>query len=458
MYDYPLDYEIAEGSVSYHDPKIPIGKPTYQYVAVAVDKKLPRLDYEVLAKLYIPEEDGQITNGRGATNPSVEALVEEALKITDNVEEGEEIEKVDKNARKYTAAGTIRVWDDVVGQTTIIEKKFDHWEYYPCGPGDITIEKIEEPGECKRPIYRYETQTIDGSIIPIEGVKVRARRWFTTHTGFTNANGDYTLNGSFTKAANFSIKWERAYYDIRDGVFVQAYYNGPKQKGNWSLDITGGKSLRFATIHRAAHRYFYKNIGGLLRPFTPTKSKIAYIDSKGPNDYDGVNWGIGGIPWSIKIWGKDDISNEYINTNGLFSVMIHELAHSSHIMRMGGNLTYISTSKIIRESWANAIQWHVTRIEYIERGELGYNRHSRQGWDSSDSHVYTPLFIDLVDNFPQPIGPNDQITGYTLSAIELNILRNAKGLSSLKDNLKANKPSGVTDQQIDNYLVYFFNL
>jgi len=31
-------------------------------------------------------------------------------------------------------------------------------------------------------------------------------------------------------------------------------------------------------------------------------------------------------------------------------------------------------------------------------------------------------------------------------------------LSSLKDELKANKPSGVTNQQIDDYLTYFFNL
>ena len=31
-------------------------------------------------------------------------------------------------------------------------------------------------------------------------------------------------------------------------------------------------------------------------------------------------------------------------------------------------------------------------------------------------------------------------------------------LSSLKDELKANKPSGVINQQIDDYLAYFFNV
>ncbi len=479
LYDYPLDYEIEAGSVSYHDPTIPIGKPTYQYVAVKVDKKLPRLAYEVLAKLYIPEEDGQITNGRGATNPSVAALVDEALRITNNLEEGEQTEKVAKNARKYTASGTIRVWDDVVGETTITEKEFDHWEYYPCDDGDIIIEKIVAPAECKRPIYRYVTRTIDGSIIPIEGVKVRARRWFTIHKGFTDANGNYTLDGSFTKAANFSIKWERAYYDIRNGVFGQAYYNGPKQKGNWSLNITGGKSLRFATIHRAAHRYYYKNIGGMNRPnifLVPfAKLKFAYIDTKGPNDSDGVNWGVVGIGWpTIKIWGKRDDNNQYHFTNALFSTTIHEIAHTSHIMLMNAQaIQYVQVSKIIRESWADAVEWHITRIEYVERGEVDYdnldenlingsNADHKQWWDSSDNHEYTPVFIDLIDDYNQNeergSGPNDDVTGYTMGGIESGFLKHVYGLASLKNELRNHKPSGVTNQQIDEYLAYFFDL
>ncbi len=37
-----------------------------------------------------------------------------------------------------------------------------------------------------------------------------------------------------------------------------------------------------------------------------------------------------------------------------------------------------------------------------------------------------------------------------------SILKTSYGLLSLKDNLKANKPAGVIDQNVDDYLVYFF--
>jgi hypothetical protein len=45
------------------------------------------------------------------------------------------------------------------------------------------------------------------------------------------------------------------------------------------LNITGGKSLSYATIHRAAYRYFYGNNLGLRPPLSTLK--IAYLDEKG---------------------------------------------------------------------------------------------------------------------------------------------------------------------------------
>jgi hypothetical protein len=79
-----------------------------------------------------------------------------------------------------------------------------------------------------------------------------------------------------------------------------------------------------------------------------------------------------------------------------------------------------------------------------------------QYWNRSVSADYTSLFIDLVDNFNQNTRnlswPNDQITGYTLSVIESGFLKHTYGLSSLSQNLKANKPAGITDAQIDTFV------
>lgn len=57
LYDYPLDFEIEERGDFYRDPSVPAGQPTYQYGAVGVRQPLPPgIAYELLAKLFIPDE------------------------------------------------------------------------------------------------------------------------------------------------------------------------------------------------------------------------------------------------------------------------------------------------------------------------------------------------------------------------------------------------------------------
>ncbi len=77
---------------------------------------------------------------------------------------------------------------------------------------------------------------------------------------------------------------------------------------------------------------------------------------------------------------------------------------------------------------------------------------------------FTPVFIDLVDNynqrvgFPANFGPNDNVTNYTLPQIESGFMKHVYGLTSLSRELKNNKPVGVSDLQIDELLSYYFNL
>lgn len=51
-----------------------------------------------------------------------------------------------------------------------------------------------------------------------------------------------------------------------------------KKRGDWNLNIKGGTQEYYATLFRAAHHYYYKNIKGLRRPsqnsFWRTQMKI----------------------------------------------------------------------------------------------------------------------------------------------------------------------------------------
>ncbi len=129
-------------------------------------------------------------------------------------------------------------------------------------------------------------------------------------------------------------------------------------------------------------------------------------------------------------------------------------------------------SKNIQESWAVAVEWFITQKEYRERGISDYSgplynvnagypiRWGHQDWRYGIGiDNYSCIFIDLVDNHNQ-VGRfsnalTDNVAGYDIPTIEATFLKHIYGFSSLKYQLKANKPSGVTDAQIDELLDQF---
>ena len=173
-------------------------------------------------------------------------------------------------------------------------------------------------------------------------------------------------------------------------------------------------------------------------------------------------------------------TNEYLSDE-VFSTTCHETAHSSHANAMNGLPQFWQVESRIQESWAVGVEWQITHIEYSNRGIGNYgewdyhpdgdrniqfpNDQGYQFWNRQRSGNYTSLFINLIDNHNE-IGVfytffgfgrvNDNVTGYNLAFIEQNLLKHTYGLSSLDALLKANKPTGVTDVQLDNLLSFYY--
>ena len=57
LFDYPLDYEIAQYGDYYHDPSIPEDEITWQYTVVPVNYQFPQIRYEILEECFIPYDD-----------------------------------------------------------------------------------------------------------------------------------------------------------------------------------------------------------------------------------------------------------------------------------------------------------------------------------------------------------------------------------------------------------------
>jgi hypothetical protein len=417
LFDYPLTSETDEGESIGNSSS---NAPLTQYCVVPEGKQLPPIRYEVIYEVFIPPSDERTakSSSSGDLSGFYEALVNESAKLTGNLPPVDSLDFMSAKStqKKWTPKGRIRVWDDLLN-----------------------------------------------TYLPLNHVNVHAR-WFThVETCLTDSDGNFQMK-SFKQPVNYSIKWENSLFTIRDGLLFQAWYNGPKMKGDWMLDISGGKSKMFATIHRAAYRQFYGDNLGLFRPILRNgeRTKICYMSGDGTGQFLG-DFSAGGIIPDIQVWG--DGNNKA--TNILFASVSHELGHQLHSQYVG-NIRFLRTSKLIRESWAEAVEWAITNDEYHKLGrEYGvpaamrydhqFNNHN--DWPDVDDKAYSPIFIDLIDNINQhdvigPGHPDDLISCYTLSYINQNLLINSENISDLRQAITLHKLEGVDDFMINE----LFNL
>jgi hypothetical protein len=464
LYDYPLDYEILQMGDYYHDPNVPVTQPTYHYASVEEGKTLPiSVEYEVLSDLFIPDEED-------IPDDFKELLTDEALKLTDNLKSESKDKNIQARASKWRPAGRIRVWDDKIGSTSTTTRVFSHWEYYDCD-GNDEIQPINQQrlipiddGQCKRAVYRYITTTTDGSYIPVHGVKVRARRWFTTHTGITNEQGYYSCNGRFRRPANYKIKWKRHDFSIWWSWLSSAKYNGPKKKGDWNLNIKGGTQEYYATIFRGAHLYYYGNMFGLTRP--PSKKwglRRLVINARkksGRSNYVKARRLVLAADITLKAWGSP--------TDRIFGTTIHELAHAAH--REVDKSAYNSlvwkgytspclpsaescdnpgptgaNARRLMETWASTVEHFIVKERYenyynVQDFNYSFGRNYLQLKTINEDNFYTSCGIDLMDDFNQRdeygnLRPIDRVDSYTINQLE-NSLKNATTWFQWKNNLK----------------------
>lgn len=382
LFPYPLDYEIANPS-EYVDPSIPEGMPPYYYASVEVGKALPKdVEWEILEELYIPDEydedDEPVINTRASYSLDesfIESLVDEALALTGN--EDPQTGGMTRGRSSWRPAGYITYYDDAAGRT-----------------------------------------------IGLEGVEVKARRWFTTHKGYADAiTGYYSCDGTFKRPANYSFNLERYDFHIK-GEGVKTDFDGPKKTGNWDFGFrrSTNKTEYFgATAFRAAYHYYYKNIGGLRRPpqnsFWRTQMKLKVFNERNDDNngnFDSARRFLGGN--MIKLYNPDN------NTIQLYSTAIHELAHAAHwrmiVNEPGTNRVrdfHGAEDKMV-ESWASGVQWYLTKMVYnTYRGRVY----------SSTYPNYTNVVIDMLDtetdrttNNGHSAAQGDNVSGYTINQIE----------------------------------------
>jgi hypothetical protein len=452
LFDHPMDYEISEEGDFYQDPEIPEELPTYQYTSVEVDKELPNVPYEILANLYIPydenedndiEDENTLSKSTSKLNEKniLGILEDEALRITGNLEQEEESTALQRcwfcRPSKWQPKGKITLWDTTVDD-----------------------------------------------YVGVEGVKVRAGRWFKWRTAITKADGSYAFAARFRRKVRYKMDWERYHFALRSGFWASAQYRGPYKKDDWNWQIKDGdRHQYYGTIFQAAYDFYYRHRFRLKSPkrnsWSKSKLRIRAIREYGVSSHhNGKSWA--GL--ISEIYVRAYATNSGSSKSAIFyGVTIHELAHSSHreldkedyrklVWKGYGDpatwghtaphLTQTARSaRRLMETWAKTIELKFVYHRYQNKYKVAdygytkgngwynysYSKDTRRRKTEEDSYhlIYTSAGMDMIDSENQRSdrGNNinytqDRVKGYTIKQLERAMI-NATSWDEWKSNLKS---------------------
>lgn len=157
------------------------------------------------------------------------------------------------------------------------------------------------------------------------------------------------------------------------------------------------------------------------------------------------------------------IFNSSYSQNVIIGTTLHELGHIRHYEKIDDYNTYYSSviEKKIKESYASFIGWLIGENYYLSKGFVkpynGYNINSnhRQNWYLGGPLAdYTPLFIDLVDNYNQGSGnpnlPFDNIESVPCTFVD-NIVNSEYSVNGVFSYLNNYVGTYFTTTDLQNY-------
>ncbi|MDH5415311.1 MAG: hypothetical protein OEW87_14330 [Flavobacteriaceae bacterium] len=421
LWDIPLDREIEIMGSYYHDPTIPDNLPTYQYTVVKPDYTNPKVEYEILAELFLPNSYDANNIGGRTSNEYLSGLENEALRITGNLDQEVGSTTGGRVEANWRSEGTVRV-SEVVRQVT--------------------------------------SRVSTGNLLPVINVKVKAKRFFNLSNAYTNTNGFYRL-GEFGGKVDYNMEFESDRVKITDFFGFSRNYGGPSNTlSGWSPTFYyWGEGWANSTVLNAAYKCRMQvNQKGLQTPFPTSfwaggdaidKLNIRTKFEDGTGDMYDVRLN------EIRIFTN---WNGGKSTDELYRVTFHELGHSMHYKLHNWNMA--SSNRLVRESYADYIE-HYFAIEYYPQVASTTSRQTAYKTEALMEKGYTPVFIDLMDTDNQLTlhggdRPNDNVQSYTFQQIEA-VLKKSNKLEEIRDNLK-NDYYNTSEIHLDDLFDFYIPL
>ncbi|MCR5568683.1 MAG: hypothetical protein K6G31_05350 [Paludibacteraceae bacterium] len=441
LFSTPFDYEVeGAGGEEYHDPSLPDNQITWQYTSVPIDYEFPNVKYEILDRLYISPDFDLSNDDDGC--------------IYDDSDSYSALKSAMSFSRKLQIEAFARVGCDIkVGETGKSLKGILSF-----------LDPTWTPKACI-----YAKEDLLGKSIPLKGVRVYICHGGAIACRTTNADG-YVKFPKCIGPVLYKIEWADKYWRIYDGIpGLPVFYSGPTKRSNWLLNITGGQSLHYACIHRGCYLHFYDENFGIYRPVNRVKNaviphKICYKMAMGSGQYcSDYSAFTSNIAPDIKVYGKNS-KGQYKTTYSVFKTMVHELGHASHCLYVD-RAKYMFVDDNVTDAWAVAVAWKLCSEKYKRLGATDKQIKefeafiAYQDWPNNDDSQYSPLLLDLIDDYnqyskdkKQGNGLFDNIEGYSLPTLQ-KYLMDVYTFKGLKNKLLSSpRPANVSYDELKTYL------
>lgn len=298
-----------------------------------------------------------------------------------------------------------------------------------------------------------------GSPVPVGNLKIRVQYGLNIIDNYTQSNGSLSVSGTLNDNASVYIVFENDRWRLsRKGSFFAYSLLLGSLTDIWPYNSYVYSPIlnhNYLTVHRAAQYFFHDN-DYLTVPQYNYSLRINMNEKVGGgNNYFTFVFGSPLIEYG-DFWASD--SGHY------FFSAIHEMAHFYHYLQKGSNENaYHAAHQLIKESLADFIAWHLSRNYYmLLNGGLfdPYWDYSlgglRQTWEYTSGSYYSPLFIDLMDDYNQYYHNSnyndDPITDMPFTSIT-NIAVQNDSWSAVKSALQGKVGQYFTQTELNTFVV-----
>lgn len=344
FYDHPIDYQILKEGDYYHDPDLAEDKITWQYTVMPSHYVCPfGITYEVLDECYIPGNEV----GTKAGDIDWEAVEQEAFRLTGNAA------LLDAETRGEDAGKPS-------GRVTVVDARRD-----------------------------------GGGAEGVAGVKVSCNTFVKFATAYTDADGYYHIERSFSSTLRYRLVFqnEKGFGIGLDKVLVPASSSALGKASPEGLDVeidssSDRKMFCRAVVNNAAWDYFERcseeseklslppaNTRLWLFQFLNASSAVMLQHGVMVDDTK-IGELLGDFKSVVKMFLPDitlglSAAEDY---SDIYALTVHELAHASHFSQVGKSYWNYYISHILSSFLSSGGRMYGTGSEewagYCEVGEM----------------------------------------------------------------------------------------